>query len=102
MPKNEFQERKAQDTLSKRRQRHEHVGQSSDVPAVSFDGGQETLADIETVDRQEPDPTAAYPFAGERRGKLYLALLRKRSDAGNETFEYRRSCGHDSDYAADV
>ncbi|MFQ7078348.1 MAG: hypothetical protein ACLRSW_10625 [Christensenellaceae bacterium] len=36
----EFQERKAQDTLSKRRQRHEHVGQSSDVPAVSFDGGQ--------------------------------------------------------------
>lgn len=46
----EFQERKTQDTLSERRQRHEHVGQVADVPAVSFDGGQEAMADIETVD----------------------------------------------------
>ena len=56
----------------------------------------------ETVDRQEPDPAAAHPSAGRRGGMLYFALLRKRSDAGNETFEYRRSCGQGSDYAADV
>jgi len=34
--------------------------------------------------------------------ELLSSLLCERSDDGNETREYRRSCRHDSDYAADV
>lgn len=60
------------------------------------------MTDIETVDSQEPDPAATYPSADRRRGMLYPALLCERSNVRNETREYRRSCGHDSDYAADV